>query len=517
MPMKETLYGKTVANFKDKKIAIVGDIMLDTGTIGDVSRISPEAPVAIIHVKREKRELGGAALVAHNIKCLCACPYMVGVVGADRTKEILVKKFEEMGIATEFLVTDQKRQTTEKIRYFGNAQQMLRLDYEDATPISKETEEKVIEQARKILPEVDVIVISDYGKGMITENVAKTIIQEAKVLKKKIIIDAKPSAMEYYKDADVVTINEKEAKEIITSIEGKDDQDFAILAAEIARKYKTSALITRGRRGITVCDGTGRIDHVKGKEVDIADITGAGDAVTSVLALALAAGYDLFDATKLANYAGGVVVTKKGSATITLEEIQKFLRLDVYEYLRESIRVKEAVIETQMDKIEELASMIIEAYKKGNKLLVFGNGGSAADAQHLAAEFVGRYKMERRGLPAIALTTDSSIITAIGNDYGYDLIFSRQVEAHCNSGDIVLGITTSGNSPNVLKAFEVAKKIGAKTAVWTGKDGGEAAKVADIAIIVPSNNTPRIQEAHVALIHIICEIFEDYMHKQGYF
>ena len=191
--------------------------------------------------------------------------------------------------------------------------------------------------------------------------------------------------------------------------------------------------------------------------------------------------------------------------------------MDIYEYLRESIRVKQAVIENQMEQIEELAAIIIDAYKKGNKLLVFGNGGSAADAQHLAAEFVGRYKMERPGLPAIALTTDSSILTAIGNDYGYDHIFSRQVEAHCRPGDIVLGITTSGNSPNVMKAFEVAKKLGAKTVVWTGKDGGHAAKVADVAIIVPSNNTPRIQEVHVTLIHIICEIFEDYMHKQGYF
>ena len=148
---------------------------------------------------------------------------------------------------------------------------------------------------------------------------------------------------------------------------------------------------------------------------------------------------------------------------------------------------------------------------------MFGNGGSAADAQHLAAEFVGRYKMERPGLPAIALTTDSSIITSVGNDYGYDFIFARQVEAHCKPGDIVLGITKSGNSQNVMKAFEVAKKFGAKTAVWTGKDGGQAAKMADVAIIVPSNNTPRIQEAHVALIHIICELFEEHMHKQGYF
>ncbi len=507
----------TTQHFQHKKVLVIGDIMLDTEIIGAVSRISPEAPVPIIHAQQEKRSLGGAALVCHNLKNLGAEPFVVAVVGDDIASSALRSLFSSLAISSNFLVSETGRQTTEKIRYFGNDQHMIRLDYESTHLISAATESLLLANATSLLSSVDAVVLSDYGKGLFTPTFVQSLLALAKQFGKSVIIDGKPQHIAFYTDATVVTFNHAEANLALGYSFSNEDRDTALLAAELTKRYNVASLITRGKKGMTLCDKNGKIDHIQGRSLEIADITGAGDAVTSIIALGVAAKYDLFTAAKLANYGAGIVVTKKGTATITKEEMQKFLRLDIYEYLRESIRVKQAVIENQMDQIEELAAMIIEAYKKGNKLLVFGNGGSAADAQHLAAEFVGRYKMERPGLPAIALTTDSSILTAIGNDYGYDQIFSRQVEAHCRPGDIVLGITTSGNSPNVLKAFEVAKKFGAKTAVWTGRDGGQAAKVADVAIIVPSNNTPRIQEAHVTLIHIICEIFEDHMHKQGYF
>ncbi len=491
--------------------------MLDLGVIGNVSRISQEAPVPVLHVKKQKQSIGGAGLVAHNIKNMQAEPILVGVAGNDETKELLYKEFYQNGINTYHIIVDEKRKTTEKVRYFGNGQNMLRIDYENTNAVSGEVEEKLIATITKLSPEIDFIIISDYGKGAVTEKIVRETIALAQKHNKKVLVDGKPQKINLYKDADVVTFNESEGKEIITHHKGKEDQDIALIAGEITKKYNVSTVITRGKKGMTISEKSGRIDHIKGKEVEVADIMGAGDTVTAVLALALAADNDLFEAGKLANYAGGVVVTKKGSATICFEDIQKFLRLDVYEHLQESIRVKQAVIEQQIDKVEELAAMMIDTYKKGNKLLVFGNGGSAADAQHFAAEIVGRYKMERKGLPAIALTTDTSIITSIGNDYGYDMIFARQVEAHCKHGDLVLGISTSGNSPNVLKAFDVAKKHGARTVVWTGKDGGKCAEVADLSIIVPSDNTPRIQEAHITLLHIICEIFEENMRATGHF
>ncbi len=172
----------------------------------------------------------------------------------------------------------------------------------------------------------------------------------------------------------------------------------------------------------------------------------------------------------------------------------------------------ETILNTQktlQDDIQKGCEMAIECIKKGGKILLCGNGGSAADAQHIATEFTGRYKSERRGLPAIALTTDTSALTAIGNDYGFERVFSRQVEALANKDDLIIGISTSGNSPNILKAFETAKKIGCKSLGLSGKSGGEMNDNCDLNIIVPSNNTPRIQEMHILIGHIICQAIDD--------
>src|SRR6185369_1352212 len=161
--------------------------------------------------------------------------------------------------------------------------------------------------------------------------------------------------------------------------------------------------------------------------------------------------------------------------------------------------------------IAEMATLLVETFTRGGKLLVMGNGGSAADAQHFVAEIVGRFKMERRGLPAIALSTDTSILTAIGNDYGFDRVFSRQVEALAVPGDLVVGISTSGNSPNVLQALELAREKECRTVGLLGKDGGTIKDACDLALIVPTSDTPRVQEGHITIIHIVCDLLEKQM------
>jgi len=158
--------------------------------------------------------------------------------------------------------------------------------------------------------------------------------------------------------------------------------------------------------------------------------------------------------------------------------------------------------------IANLAQRLIETFQIGNKLLIMGNGGSAADAQHFAGEIVSRFRLERPGLPAIALSTDTSIMTAIGNDYGFERVFSRQVEALAAPGDAVIGISTSGNSPNVYQALKVARQAGCSTIGLLGKDGGTIKTLCDIPLIIPSNDTPRIQEGHITVIHILCDLIE---------
>lgn len=177
--------------------------------------------------------------------------------------------------------------------------------------------------------------------------------------------------------------------------------------------------------------------------------------------------------------------------------------INLGEIIKEHISVIED-LQLLEKEIQLTCDAVINTLNNGGKVIWMGNGGSAADSQHLAAEFVGRFVEERKGLPSIALTTDTSIITAVGNDYGFDDIFRRQIEALCKSYDTVIGISTSGNSKNVLKAVELANILGAKTVALTGNSGGKIKQKADICISVPSNITARIQEAHILIGHIIC-------------
>ncbi|HIC44232.1 MAG TPA: D-sedoheptulose 7-phosphate isomerase [Sulfurimonas sp.] len=189
----------------------------------------------------------------------------------------------------------------------------------------------------------------------------------------------------------------------------------------------------------------------------------------------------------------------------------------IKEQIRASISTKENILkdENLMAEIAKVAQACVALYKNGKKTLLAGNGGSAADAQHFAAELVGRYGFDRPSLPSIALTTDTSNLTAIGNDYGYDKIFSRQLEGMGNEGDLFIGISTSGNSLNVLNAFEVAKSKGITTVALVGRDGGKMANIADYTLIVPSNDTPRIQESHLLIEHMICDIIEKEIFADG--
>ncbi len=164
-------------------------------------------------------------------------------------------------------------------------------------------------------------------------------------------------------------------------------------------------------------------------------------------------------------------------------------------------------------KIEVICKLFIKTLKKGGKIFIFGNGGSAADSQHFAAELVGRFQKERKGLAAIALTTDTSILTSLGNDYSFDRIFERQIEALAGPRDLIFAISTSGKAKNVIEAVKKAKKLNLKTIGLTGKGGGELAKITDISLIIPSSITARIQESHILIIHIICEMAEEAYHK----
>lgn len=181
---------------------------------------------------------------------------------------------------------------------------------------------------------------------------------------------------------------------------------------------------------------------------------------------------------------------------------------------KESISVKEKFIQEHLDTVIEVSKTIAAAFNEGSKLILFGNGGSATDASHIAAEFVNRFKRERPGLPAIALNTDIAVITSIANDYDYSEIFSRQLKSLAFEGDVVIAITTSGHSSNVIKAMDVAKKKKLKSIIFTGSKGEKLASKASYSFIVPSDNTPRIQETHITLGHVLCLMVEEILFEE---
>ena len=203
--------------------------------------------------------------------------------------------------------------------------------------------------------------------------------------------------------------------------------------------------------------------------------------------------------------------------TISYIILGYFLKEYIKDQIKKSYETKQELYKNEelLQQIIAVAKLCLDAYDKDKKTMLAGNGGSAADAQHIAAELVGRYGFDRPSLPSLALTTDTSNLTAIGNDYGYDFVFSRQLEGMGQAGDVFIGISTSGNSVNIINAFESAKKKGVTTVALTGRDGGKMANIADIALIVPSDATPRIQESHILIGHIICDIIEKEIFGNG--
>jgi len=204
---------------------------------------------------------------------------------------------------------------------------------------------------------------------------------------------------------------------------------------------------------------------------------------------------------------------KKNNFKINFSLNSGYNKIMIKDYLQEAFALKADILKSDIfwEQLEAITRVVEKVLRSGGKILIAGNGGSAADAQHFAAELVGRYKLERKAYPAIALTTDTSVITAWSNDYDFAAIFSRQLEALGKAGDLFCGISTSGNSLNIVNAVKTAKKLGVSSICLLGNGGGALKDLADLSVIVPSNNTPRIQEIHIILIHAICEEVEKHL------
>lgn len=319
--MKQKLLN-ILEHFKGKKILVIGDIMLDKYVWGDVSRISPEAPVQVVNVLKETYEPGGAANVANNISALTGKAFMAGITGNDDARGILLEDLKNKNINVDGIFIDNDKPTTQKIRIIGKSQQLLRVDYEKKEHVHKEIEDKMTVFFNRIMEQVDVVVVSDYAKGVITPAICEKLIQTAKNNNKVIIVDPKPKHMNLYANATLTTPNNAEASEMTGIEEGSDDVVLE-MGKKLLRELNSNILITRGEKGMSLFEKDGNVTHIPAKAKEVYSLIGAGDTVVATIAMAIASGADLKDAAVLSNIAAGIKVGKIGTASVSVEEIKR--------------------------------------------------------------------------------------------------------------------------------------------------------------------------------------------------
>ena len=315
-----------IENFRKVKMAVIGDLMIDDYIIGNVERISPEAPVPVVSVKEERFVLGGAGNVINNLATLGVKTYCYGVIGDDIDGDRLKKSLKLLGVNTEGLIRSEDRPTIVKRRILGGNQQLLRIDWEDPTNINGILEETILSNLKENIENIDAIILSDYDKGVLTERVAKEAIKLARKYGKIVTVDPKPSNIMNYVKASSMTPNKKEALECAKLPKGTDIDTVGTTIRE--KLQLDNLLLTRSEEGVSLYDSE-VVANIPTFAKEVYDVTGAGDTVISVYTLAKAAGASWTEAARIANTAAGVVVGKIGTSTVTKEEIIDFYN-DIY-------------------------------------------------------------------------------------------------------------------------------------------------------------------------------------------
>lgn len=382
-------------NIKEKKILVVGDIMLDKYFFGDARRLSPEAPVPVLCKKRETTVLGGAANVARNLKRAKQDVSIMSVIGNDAEGKILKNVLEECKINTELLILDETRQTTVKTRMIGpNNAQMLRLDIEETTPISNQISNKMLEQYEHQIKKFDVIIISDYKKGVLTvENTAK-MIEIANKNSKITLIDTKEPSYAKYKNAYLIKPNIEELR-LLTKMSVENDVEIAKAATELRNQTGAKyVLATRGKDGMTLVDGS-NVHHIRGVSREVYDVSGAGDTAISYLAVGLANDFKIEDTVVLSNAAGAVEVSKMGTYAVSIEEIRDFISKE-----------NDITYGKKIMNVDELVKVLDEERKKGKKI-VFTNG--CFDIFHVGHSRYLRQASTYGDILVVGVNSDSSV------------------------------------------------------------------------------------------------------------
>ncbi|MCZ6481505.1 MAG: D-glycero-beta-D-manno-heptose-7-phosphate kinase [candidate division NC10 bacterium] len=323
-----TSFEEILAQFPQRKILVLGDIMVDEYIWGVVSRISPEAPVPVVEVEDENIRLGGAANVVANIRALRGQADLVGVAGGDSMAERLLHEIEQIGVKLDGIVVDRSRKTTIKTRVVAGSQHVVRFDRESTEDLDDGLGGRIQELVQDRLDHVDALVISDYGKGVINARLLEVVVPLARARGVVTVVDPKINHFDLYRQVSVLTPNHREAMAAWgRPIRG--EADVAAAGRHLLDRLKVQAvLVTRGERGMSLYEGNGRVSQIPAVAKEVFDVTGAGDTVVGSMALALASRATMVEAAQVANHAAGVVVGKRGTATVSLAELKRSLGLE---------------------------------------------------------------------------------------------------------------------------------------------------------------------------------------------
>jgi len=323
---KRDRFRKIISKFRNAKILVIGDLMLDEFLWGNVSRISPEAPVPVVRVRSESFMPGGAANVANNIHALGATVHMAGVVGIDERGRILKGELEKKGLNVAGIVLDGERPTTLKTRVIAHHQQVVRIDRENSGELSGGAVDQIIDYVKEVIDDIDAIIIEDYGKGVIAPRVLQDVLRLAKRHKKIVTVDPKEEHFHYYKGVTAITPNHHEAANAV-GMKIKDESSLVKIGKALLNRLKCeAALMTLGENGMQLFEKSGRITCIPTVAQDVFDVSGAGDTVIGAFTLALAAGASMTEAAHISNFAAGIVVGKVGIAVVTQEELTRAMR-----------------------------------------------------------------------------------------------------------------------------------------------------------------------------------------------
>lgn len=390
-----TLYHSLLENFASQRILCIGDVMIDRFVKGGISRISPEAPIPVLHVEDEMTILGGAGNVVRNLEALGAKVTFLSVVGEDREGELVRNLLNELPNVSASLLTDPHRPTTFKTRFIAANQQVLRTDREQVFPLPSALEKELLDNFKKLLPDHHLVVISDYAKGLFSSHSLQTMIHEANAARKPLLVDPKGRDYSRYKGATLLTPNHHELLTAV-SAEAGTDSDLIAVAQRTLDQYELSALIvTRGEQGMTLVSPSGTVEHLPTKALEVFDVSGAGDTVIATLAVSLAAGASYSDAMTLANTAAGLVVAKVGTAIVRQEELSEALHSqEVQDYENKIVSWQQA---------EEC----IQTWKRRGQRIVFTNGCfDLLHPGHISLLSEAKKRGERL---VIGLNTDASV------------------------------------------------------------------------------------------------------------